>query len=512
MRFEAKSFLYISLVLAGICAPALASDSGDRDNYRFRVEGDWWLIHPTGDFGARSSNNYINFNQDFHFGDYSTFSGKFDWRFKRKHHFLFSASPVGFSRTVTANRTIEFQGDTYDVGTQITAKMRINNFAPGYQYDLIRRDWGYVGFQINFHLLDTRATLEGVATVNGQTAERTASESVLAPVPAFGPVFRVYPLPNSNRLSLEGSATGMYFFGYGSLVTAQGSLGIRLIRGLALRGGYQMGSRLSVHGSSNQIGLRITTAGPTAGLEYSWGQMPEEKPNEHIAPGVSNWNVDWIPLYLWFTGIAGNVGVGGHVVPINESVSDVFSQLNIALMTALDVRRKRLGVLSDLIFLKTSTDEKSTPLGVYSGFSTNETTFFLDEQVYGRVVDLDRFSADATSGARIWHLNNAVNLFQGGTGSATISGPDPGLGRSGDTRAIPSELRQGVVHHFEGRRRRVRNRVARDLPDNGLDWEGVQEEVFAAGRLQVFLGGLQKRRVLVRRTHERTDIRPQSSL
>ena len=31
--------------------------------------------------------------------------------------------------------------------------------------------------------------------------------------------------------------------GYGSLVTAQGSLGMRLVRGLALRGGYLMGSR-----------------------------------------------------------------------------------------------------------------------------------------------------------------------------------------------------------------------------------------------------------------------------
>ncbi|MGB6191405.1 MAG: hypothetical protein WBF42_02980 [Terracidiphilus sp.] len=419
MSIGAKFFLCLALLIAGAGAPLWANDGDDKDNYRYRVEGDWWFAHPQGDFGARSSNNYVNFNEDFHFGDYSTFTGKIDWRFKWKHHFLFDAIPFSVSRTVNVNRTIQFEGVTYDVGTQITTKLRNFAFSPGYQYDFLRRNWGYVGVRVNVSLLDTKTTLEGMGFVNGRSAERSASKSLLAPLPSFGPVFRVYPLPNSNRLSLEGSATGMYFFGYGSLVTAQGSLGIGITHGLAFRAGYQMGNRLSIHGASNQIGLRMTTTGPTAGLEYSWGQAPEEKLHEHIAHKPSNWHVDWIPIYLWFTGFSGYVGVGGYVVPVNESVSDVFSQLNIALMTALDVRRKRFGVLSDMIFITTSTDEKSTPLGAYSGFSTDEKTFFLDEEVYGRVVDTDRFSADATAGARIWHLNNAVNLYQGGSETIT---------------------------------------------------------------------------------------------
>ncbi|MGA7246086.1 MAG: hypothetical protein WBX19_23075, partial [Terracidiphilus sp.] len=150
-----KLVLALAVFLAGARLPVWANDGNDKDNYRWRVEGDWWFIHPQGDFGARSSNNYINFNEDFHFGDYSTFTGKIDWRFHRKHHFLFNASPVRFSRTVTTNRSIEFQGQTFDVGTQVQLKMKAFNFAPGYQYDVIRRNWGYVGVQVNFNLLDT---------------------------------------------------------------------------------------------------------------------------------------------------------------------------------------------------------------------------------------------------------------------------------------------------------------------------------------------------------------------
>ena len=419
--YKNRTKTILLLCLFYLLAPFASATGEDKDNYRWRVEGDWWFIHPNGQFGARGTNNYINFNEDFHFGDYSTFTGKIDWRFRRKHHFLLTASPVRFSRTETIGRTINFQGQTFDIGSQVTAKMKTFNFAPGYQYDLIRRDSGYLGLQINVNLLDTSATLTEVGTANGQTGTKTASKTLLAPLPSFGPVGRWYPLPNSNRLSLEGSVTGMYFFGYGDFITARGSVGVGITHGLVVRGGYQMGSRLSVHGSSNELGLRLTTTGPTAGLEYSWGQSPEEKRHEHITPEVSDWHVDWIPIYLWFSGLHGYVGVDGYVVPVHESFSDIFSQLNIGLMTALDVRHKRFGVLSDMVFLSLSSNEQSTPLGAYSGYTTNNKAFFLDEEVYGRVVDTERFSADAMSGARMWHLNNAIDFFQGGSGSATVT-------------------------------------------------------------------------------------------
>jgi hypothetical protein len=399
-----------------VAVVATAQDQRDLDNYRWRVEGDWWLAHPSGYFGTNGSDNYFNVDRDFGFSNYSSFTGRVDWRFRRKHHFLFGISPVTSTKTVTAERTIEFQGQTFDIGAQVTAHLRSLAFSPGYQYDIIRRNHGYLGIEVDLTMLDSEATLKLAGTANGQGQSRSASKSFFAPLPIFGPTGRWYPLHDSNRLSLEGSLRGMYFFGYGDFLSARANIGVGLTQHLRFHAGYQMGSRLSVHGTSDEIAIRLTQKGPTAGLEYNWGEVPPPQPHEAKAPAQpSDWHVEWVPLYLWFSGLQGNVGAKGYVVPVNVSFSQVFEQLNIGLMSVLDVRRKKVGLLTDLLFISVTSDQKNAPLGnVYSGFSANSKTFFLDTEAYGRVVDNEHLSVDALGGVRIWHLNNGISLYQGG--------------------------------------------------------------------------------------------------
>jgi hypothetical protein len=71
------------------------------------------------------------------------------------------------SRRVTLNRTIEFQGVTYEVGTKARADIKSLAFAPGYQYDIIRRNRMSVSIAIQVYLQKTSADLSGTATVNG---------------------------------------------------------------------------------------------------------------------------------------------------------------------------------------------------------------------------------------------------------------------------------------------------------------------------------------------------------
>ncbi len=273
-----------------------AQDAGDFDNEKVRVEGSWWLAHPSGYFGANGSDNYVNFNRDFGFGNFSTFTGKIDYRFGHRQHLLLNVTPIYESQTATLNRTIMFQGQTYDIGAQVNANLRSWNVAPGYQYDIIRRDHGFLGLEVDINLVDTRAALSLAGNGGGSAS---GSRSIFAPLPAIGPIFRWYPLHDSNRLSVDGSVRGMPFFGYGNFLTAQGAVNIGLTKHLMFRGGYQMGSRLSIHGTSDQIAVKLTHTGPTAGLEYSFGEAPaqrEKTPNE-----PSYWHVDWIPAYLWFS-------------------------------------------------------------------------------------------------------------------------------------------------------------------------------------------------------------------
>ncbi len=258
----------VALVLA---APTLvAQDTKDLDAYKIRVDGSWWLAHPSGSFNASSDQVAFDIDKDFAFGDYSTFTGEIDWHFTRKQHLTFIAAPVSMAKTATLNRDITFEGVTYDAGVSVAADLHSLILSPGYQWDFIRRKQGYVALVVAMDLLDSSASLTGTGTVNNVSATRTASGSLLAPIPVAGPRVRWYPIHNSSRLSLDGNILGMYFFGYGNFYSTKGTVQVGVARHLNVMAGYQVGSVLDVHGTTSRLGLRLTQTGPVVGLESSW--------------------------------------------------------------------------------------------------------------------------------------------------------------------------------------------------------------------------------------------------
>jgi hypothetical protein len=151
----------------------------------------------------------------------------------------------------------------------VSSDIKSLSVAPGYQWDFFRRDHGYVALATQLYLLDSKATLTGTAVVNGQSGTRIASGSFFAPLPVLGPRARWYPL-DSDRLALEAIAQGMYFFGYGDFYSVRGQGDIRLSGHWKATVGYQLGTRLSIHGGSDNIGIRLTQKGPVVGREGSW--------------------------------------------------------------------------------------------------------------------------------------------------------------------------------------------------------------------------------------------------
>jgi hypothetical protein len=102
-------------------------------------------------------------------------------------------------------------------------------------------------------------------------------------------------------------------------------------------------------------------------------------------------------------------------------------------MSVLDIRRKKIGLLTDLVFIDVSSDQKATPVGtLYSGFTAKAETFFLDPEAYYRLIEKDQDSVDVVAGARIWRLDNSLNLMQGTLSATTVgqtqSWVDPVLG------------------------------------------------------------------------------------
>jgi hypothetical protein len=256
------------LFASSIAVRTCLAQENEFDNAKWKLQANMWLSYPSGYFNGRSGNGYFDLQRDFGFGNYATFSGKLDWRFKRKHHLLFSASPVISSRTTTLNRTIDWQAQTFDLGARVEANIQSLIFTPGYEYDFFRRRSGYLGLLVNFNLAYTDAKLK--AATNGGAAGQ-ADGSILAPLPAIGLTFRWYPIPNSGRFYVDGTLVGMSFFGYGNFVSGNGVLGFPILIHWDIRAGYMVGSRLKISGSTDNIAIRLTQKGPLFGIDYHWG-------------------------------------------------------------------------------------------------------------------------------------------------------------------------------------------------------------------------------------------------
>lgn len=253
---------------------AQAADSGDDlDNYKLRVDGFWFYSNPSGTFQDSGSGDVIDIDKDLHFNSYSTVSAYVDWKFTRKNHLTFAVSPFQQTRTVVLDRTINYQGQTYNVGATINANLKANLYAPGYAYDIIRRRRGHIGVGVQLDMFDTKASLTAKAQVlNGGTFQQAAygSASLLAPIPVAGPQWRLY-LTNSPRLFLEGNLYGMYLFGYGNFLSTVDTLGLTINKHLSLNAGYGLGSRLVVNNKSNaRYGIHLIQQGVLVGMEASF--------------------------------------------------------------------------------------------------------------------------------------------------------------------------------------------------------------------------------------------------
>ena len=220
----------------------------------------------------RGDNGPIDIQKDIHFGDYNTFYGMVEWKPRRKHHIFCLIAPNRSSSDHVLNREIVFHGQTFFVNEKVHAEMQSFLFSPGYEYDIFSRPRGHLGIDFLVNLFDWRASLStqgGVVLPDGTvTTARSASKSALLPLPTGGPTFRYYLLPS--RLYVDGSISGMYFFGYGNFISAKGLLGYSIGHHLSVAGGYLLGSRSEIHGSANRLGIRLTQQGAIVGLEGKW--------------------------------------------------------------------------------------------------------------------------------------------------------------------------------------------------------------------------------------------------
>src|ERR1700748_2058752 len=140
-----KRALMLAAVLLAVVPCLSAQDDTDFDAHTIRISAFWFYSNPSGSFEGSNDTSSINLTKDFGFNSYSTFTGKVDWKFTHKNHFYVTGSSFNQTRLATLARTINFRGQTYDVGLSTKANLSAPLIAPGYQYDIIRRKRGFLG-------------------------------------------------------------------------------------------------------------------------------------------------------------------------------------------------------------------------------------------------------------------------------------------------------------------------------------------------------------------------------
>jgi hypothetical protein len=134
-----------------------------------------------------------------------------------------------------------------------------------------------------------------------------------------------------------------------------------------------------------------------------------------------DWHVGVTP-YIWFAGLHGAVGVLGHEIGVHASFGDIFSYLNIGLMGEVEARKKRVLLLTDVIWMRLS-DEKGIPfndVGIQS-VDAKVKQFVLTPGVGYRVIDKETLKVDAIVGLRYWHLGESLKFTPSLVGGVSAS-------------------------------------------------------------------------------------------
>ena len=144
-----------------------------------------------------------------------------------------------------------------------------------------------------------------------------------------------------------------------------------------------------------------------------------------LAPNAeSGWAGTVYPFYFWVSGFQGRLATGGVEVNPDVTFWHIANEFNGGYMGAVDVRKHRVGLITDVIYAS-FTDRKTTPRNVlFSGFEADAKLFIINPDVYYRVVDSPRGLLDLTAGFRYWHLSSEARLLPGLLPLARAKGGD----------------------------------------------------------------------------------------
>lgn len=146
----------------------------------------------------------------------------------------------------------------------------------------------------------------------------------------------------------------------------------------------------------------------------SVGQSAANAPVAQPSFADDTWHINVSP-YLWMAGMNGSVGFRGVQVQVNQSFGDIFENLKFGVMGLSEVRRGRIGFLTDLIYIRLG-NEPAIPVEGLPGainVKTSLNTFTLTPYFSYRIVGNKEGSIDILAGGRYYHVGASITATTG---------------------------------------------------------------------------------------------------
>lgn len=156
---------------------------------------------------------------------------------------------------------------------------------------------------------------------------------------------------------------------------------------------------------SAQAQIDSASAGSTSSSSATNSTNPTFPENN-----AAGWHFQLSP-YLWFAGTHGRVGALGRNASVHASAWDLLQHFNFGLMGAAEARHDRFLLNGDLLWLRLS-DSAALP---FPGLTATSVDVRVGQLVWTskvgyRLIDREKFKADANIGSRYWHLGQRLNL------------------------------------------------------------------------------------------------------
>lgn len=172
-----------------------------------------------------------------------------------RHSFRFEGFGVDVEGDGPLSRTIDFDGQCYSIGSQVSSEASATFFGADYGFDLVHNDLMGLGLTLGARFVSTEAKLTAVSLGIHGLGE------VDALMPAIGVKLVMHPLPVPllASLALVGRLVGGYLPDIGQFVDAEEGVEWLPIPVLALRAGYRY---FHASGEDGNNEAQITLSGP----------------------------------------------------------------------------------------------------------------------------------------------------------------------------------------------------------------------------------------------------------